>query len=105
MTSDFIFNNATKQDRYKTMGKAARPAAPSGTLQAAKPAELRPDLDFRGRPEYVAGSYGKQAAIQRAQLQTDAVDVKAQQAFQRERQIQTPEVGSMPWPPAAGARA
>lgn len=105
LTSDFIFNNATKQDRYKTMGKAARPAGPSGTLQAAKPSELRPDLDFSGRPEFVAGSYGRQAAAQRAQLEINAVDVKRQQEAQRERQIQTPEIGSMPWPPAAGARA
>lgn len=105
LTSDFIFNNATKQDRYKLMGKAARPGAPAAPLQAAKPSELRPDLDFSGRPEYVAGSYERQAAIQRAQIQTDAVDVRAQQAAQREKGVQRPTVGSMPWPPAAGASA
>ncbi len=103
MTSDFIFNNATKQDRYKTMGKAARPALPAATLQAARPAELRPDLDFSGRPEFVAGSYGKQAAIQRATLQTEAVGVKAQQVYQRELGIQTPPVGVLPT--GASARA
>jgi len=105
MTSDYIFNNATKQDRYKLMGKATKPDAPAGPLQAAKPSELRPELDFSGRPEAAAGSYGAKAAAQRAQIQIDAVDVKKQQAAQREKNIQTPSVGSMPWPPAAGARA
>ncbi len=103
MTSDFVFNNATKQDRYKKMGKETRPAAPSGTLQAAKPAELRPDLDFRGRPEYVAGSYGAQAAEQRARLQADAVDVRAQQERVREARIQTPDITTVSLPVRASA--
>ena len=35
ITSDFMFNNATKQDRYKQMNKATRPQAPQETLKAA----------------------------------------------------------------------
>jgi hypothetical protein len=48
-SSDFIFNNATKQDRYKQMNKATRPAAPVGVLKAA-PETLRPDLLLNAGP-------------------------------------------------------
>jgi hypothetical protein len=42
-SSDYLFNNATKQDRYKQMNKATKPAAPTDPLKAA-PENLRPDL-------------------------------------------------------------
>ena len=42
-TSDYLFNNATKQDRYKAMKKPTRAAAPEDALKAA-PEKLRPDL-------------------------------------------------------------
>jgi len=48
-SSDYIFNNATKQDRYKQMNKATKPAAPSVALKAA-PEQLRPDLLLNAGP-------------------------------------------------------
>jgi hypothetical protein len=49
VSSDYMFNNATKQDRYKAMNKATKPGAPQGSLTAA--AELmRPDLTFNAGP-------------------------------------------------------
>jgi hypothetical protein len=55
-TSDYMFNNATKQDRYKAMKKPTKPEAPSVPLKAA-PATLRPDLTFNaGPPRPVAPS-------------------------------------------------
>ena len=55
-TSDFIFNNATKQDRYKSMKKGTRPQPPAAPLKAA-PETLRPDLTFNaGPPRPVAPS-------------------------------------------------
>jgi hypothetical protein len=35
ITSDYTFNNATKQDRYKQMKKPVRPGAPEGVIRAA----------------------------------------------------------------------
>lgn len=35
ITSDYMFNNATKQDRYKQMNKATKPASPQSPLKAA----------------------------------------------------------------------
>jgi hypothetical protein len=43
MTSDYIFNNATKQDRYKLMNKPTKPEGSSLPLKAS-PESLRPDL-------------------------------------------------------------
>ncbi len=61
-----LFNNATKQDRYKLMGKPARPSAPREEL---RPSNLRPDLTFdAGRPNFVDGSYERQSADQRDAL-------------------------------------
>jgi hypothetical protein len=44
-----LFNNATKQDRYKQMNKAYKPAAPKAPLKAA-PEQLRPDLLLNAGP-------------------------------------------------------
>lgn len=49
VSSDYMFNNATKQDRYKQMNKASRPAPPSQPLKAA-PETLRPDLLLNAGP-------------------------------------------------------
>lgn len=48
-TSDYMFNNATKQDRYKAMKKPTKPAPPSGSLKAS-PESLRPDLLLNAGP-------------------------------------------------------
>lgn len=48
-SSDYIFNNATKQDRYKQMNKGSKPAPPSSPLKAA-PEQLRPDLLLNAGP-------------------------------------------------------
>jgi hypothetical protein len=48
-TSDYKFNNATKQDRYKAMKKPTRPAPPEGALKAAVE-KLRPDLTLNAGP-------------------------------------------------------
>ena len=51
ITSDYIFNNATKQDRYKQMNKASKPAPPTDSLKAA-PEMMRPDLTWNaGSPD------------------------------------------------------
>jgi len=43
MASDYMFNNATKQDRYKLMGKPTK-AAPAQSLSASKMADMNPQL-------------------------------------------------------------
>jgi len=43
MASDYMFNNATKQDRYKLMGKPTK-AAPTQSLSASKMADMNPAL-------------------------------------------------------------
>jgi hypothetical protein len=48
-TSDYMFNNATKQDRYKAMKKPTKPGPPEGALKAA-PETLRPDLLLNAGP-------------------------------------------------------
>jgi len=48
-SSDFMFNNATKQDRYKQMNKGTRPSPPAKPLKAA-PETLRPDLLLNAGP-------------------------------------------------------
>jgi hypothetical protein len=77
MSSDYHFNNATKQDRYKQMGKPVKPAPPTETLQGNLQQLLRPDLDFSRVAPPVAGSYERQAREQRAYLQTNAVPTAA----------------------------
>jgi hypothetical protein len=80
VSSDYIFNNATKQDRYKLMNKPTKPAAPEIPLAAAVE-RLRPDLIFsagRPNPSQEIGavptnpnperSYAREAANQRADL-------------------------------------
>lgn len=103
LTSDYLFNNATKQDRYKMMGKPAKPAAPSGALQAG-PGKMRPDLDFSGRTVYEKGSYGQQAANTAADLRANAVDVHAEQARRAEQRIVTPDISSIPLPTTASSQ-
>jgi hypothetical protein len=76
-TSDYMFNNATKQDRYKAMKKPTKPESASEPIKAA-PEKLRPDLTLnagpprpvaptmmavvsgsnQGKPVYVSGSQG-----------------------------------------------
>lgn len=48
-SSDFMFNNATKQNRYKQMNKGTRPAPAAEALKAA-PEKLRPDLLLNAGP-------------------------------------------------------
>ena len=48
-SSDYMFNNATKQDRYKAMKKPTKPAPPEVPLKAA-PETLRPDLLLNAGP-------------------------------------------------------
>ena len=49
MSSDFLFNNATKQDRYKIMKKGTRPHPPEAPLSAA-PEGAKPDLTNNAGP-------------------------------------------------------
>ncbi len=80
VSSDYMFNNATKQDRYKLMNKPSKPAPPEIPLAAAAE-RLRPDLTFNaGTPnpsQNIGGvptnpnpelSYAREAANQRADL-------------------------------------
>lgn len=81
LTSDFLFNNATKQDKYKTLNAdGTRPAAATAPLKAA-PELMRPDLTFNaGRPawqgsekeKYDVRTYEKGAAVARADLVANA---------------------------------
>lgn len=104
MTSDHVFNNATKQDRYKIMGGKTKPEAPKGDLQAVV-SKMRPDLAFAsGAPSYASGSYERQAANQRADLQTNAVDVRERQKEVAEERILTPDVRSVPLPMRAASQ-
>jgi hypothetical protein len=104
MTSDFVFNNATKQDRYKLMNKPTKPAAPSQTLLAA-PERMRPDLTLNAtKPTYAEGSYERAAANKRADMIASAVDVHRQQEIQAESKIITPDVSSKPLPMTAATQ-
>lgn len=40
--SDYMFNNATKQDRYKLMGKPSRPGPPEQSLAGSKLPDMSP---------------------------------------------------------------
>ena len=88
MTSDFVFNNATKQDRYKLMGKTTKATPPSESLRAAD------EFARTGQRAsmYTAGSYGQQAANLRADLVAAAVDTKFQAAAKAEEGILTPDI-------------
>jgi len=57
VTSDFLFNNATKQDRYKQMNKSTRPAAPQVPLSAA-PEPFRNDIFTQAGPPDPSRSVG-----------------------------------------------
>jgi len=48
-SSDYMFNNATKQDRYKQMNKETKPGPPTKGLKAA-PETLRPNLLLNAGP-------------------------------------------------------
>lgn len=67
VTSDYIFNNATKQDRYKQMNKPYKPAPASAPIQAAVE-RIRSDLDFSAAPVETPGTYEKLARNQRQEL-------------------------------------
>ena len=89
MTSGYLFNNATKQDRYKSTGKDAKPSAPAYPLEAVAKA-LRPELDFSAvEPEWQrppqpgqepARSYEAQAAEQRRVLAAEGTTPEQQRA-------------------------
>lgn len=80
LASDSLFNNATKQERYKRMGKLTKPAAPTEVLKAA-PERLRPDLSFDAGPfEAAPGSYEASARLQRDALVNKAMTPEQQQA-------------------------
>jgi hypothetical protein len=93
MSSEYVFNNPTKQDKYKKMKKPFRAAPPEQTLQATV-ATLRPDLDFSAvQPEWQktvfnretrkfepagsSGSYEARAAASRADLIANAKEPAA----------------------------
>ncbi|NBP64511.1 MAG: hypothetical protein EBU66_07605 [Bacteroidetes bacterium] len=70
VSSDFLFNNATKQDRYKQMNKPHRPGAPEEALKAA-PELMRPDLTFNVSaidPKNPLKTYEQSARNQRQEL-------------------------------------
>ena len=67
VSSDYKFNNATKQDRYKQMNKPTKPAPAAGVIQAAIEI-IRPDLNFAAAPFDTPGSYEKQARNDRQDL-------------------------------------
>lgn len=74
VSSDYLFNNATKQDRYKAMNKPTKPASAEAPLSAA-PERMRPDLTFNaGGPDPSEGSmsYANIAANQRADMIANA---------------------------------
>jgi hypothetical protein len=67
VSSDYIFNNATKQDRYKQMNKPYKPASANGPIQAAAE-NIRADLDFSAAPLETHGTNEKRAKNQRQEL-------------------------------------
>jgi hypothetical protein len=78
VSSDYNFNNPTKQDRYKQMNKASKPVAPEKPLVAA-PESLRPDLTFNAGPPVPADvrSYENKANNIRQELIANAVEPSA----------------------------
>lgn len=78
VSSDYNFNNATKQDRYKQMNKGSKPAPPEKPLVAA-PENLRPDLTFNAGPPVPADvkSYENKAKNIRQELITNATEPSA----------------------------
>ena len=78
VSSDYNFNNATKQDRYKQMNKGSKPAPPEKPLVAA-PESLRPDLTFNAGPPVPADvkSYENKANNIRQELIANAKEPSA----------------------------
>jgi hypothetical protein len=76
VSSDFMFNNATKQDRYKAMKKPTKPYPPESPLSAA-PERMRPDLTFNAGPPVPVNnaqrSYEGTTRNQRADMIANAV--------------------------------
>jgi hypothetical protein len=75
VSSDYHFNNATKQDRYKQMNKPTKPGPADGPIKAA-PEIMRPDLTFNaGQPDPTNPhrSYEGSARNQRQELVANAV--------------------------------
>lgn len=97
LSSEFQFNQATKQDRYKLMNKPARPAAPVNPLQAS-PEQMRPDLTLNAsKPMYKDGSYEQRAANLRQDLIANAMGPADRQKaldarLPESQRIQTPEI-------------
>lgn len=54
-SSDYMFNNATKQNRYKAMNKPTKPSPALSPLKAA-PERLRPDLLLNAGPPRPSGA-------------------------------------------------
>jgi hypothetical protein len=55
--SDFVFNNATKQNRYKAMNKDYRPAPPSTPLQGSVDYIRNTILTNAGSPRASNGTF------------------------------------------------
>jgi len=75
ISSDYMFNNATKQDRYKAMNKPTKPAAAAVPIKAA-PEVMRPDLTFNAGPPDPSNpnlEYSYSARNQQQELVTNAV--------------------------------
>lgn len=64
LSSEFMFNNATKQDRYRLMKKDARPAKAEGAIAASKIPIMRSDI-YR-RPTMTANEFPPVGPVQTA---------------------------------------
>jgi hypothetical protein len=75
VSSDYMFNNATKQDRYKAMKKPYKPAPAQETIKASLQF-MRPDLTFNAGPPDPSNpnvDYSGSARNQRQELIVNAV--------------------------------
>lgn len=105
MSSDYLFNNATKQDKYKLMKKPVKPAAPDAPLQGVSPSSLRPELALNvQKPEwqqtgYVNPTKSNEAAAAgaRADLVANAKTPEQQAREKAQQQQRQAAVGTMPF--------
>ena len=74
VSSDYMFNNATKQDRYKAMNKPTKPASATESIKAALEI-MRPDLTFNAGSPDLSQGYARVANNQRAGLIANAVSL------------------------------
>jgi hypothetical protein len=51
LSSEFVFNNATKQQRYKTMGKKDRPSPPKEELKGMAEQQRPASVTDAGAPQ------------------------------------------------------